>query len=427
MPLNPFARKVDKPRGPAVLGFIEAEPIKSTSERFSVYGHKYVDLTKKTEKELMASYREQYLSNPLAALCIDYMTARLGSFNLAGASEADVERATKILDDMNFWYNFYETVHQMVLNGTGIMVKNPTFGGRFRRTDTSQWTITRDNTTGVTYYSVLGLSEGTKVNKYEWPPGEMVHKDIAVFKVLELPDRPEGISFMRTSLNGLASLQELIFMDIPAGVHNFLTVERILQTPLDGYDTEAKQITFMAALRDHWKNRDPSSIGITVMDSKVKIGYMGVLEGSGGSQSRVLAINDFIAPILSIVMLNFLMPLGLLLQTGANKAIIKRQQLEANLRMSILRRRLEEQVYVQSWPDFGLDPTKVWIEWPKTDTELMDEWVLNREMLDRQIISKEYIRTRYDIKDNGKDFYEGPPQASSTKADADTGSNVDGG
>jgi hypothetical protein len=255
----------------------------------------------------------------------------------------------------------------------------------------------------------------------------MTNPDIAVFKVLELPDRPEGISFMRTSLNGLAALQELIFMDIPAGVHNFLTVERILQTPLDGYDTPAKQATFMSDLRDHWKNRDPSSIGITVMDNKVKIGYMGVLEGSGGSQNRVLDISAFVAPILSIVMLNFMMPLGLILQTGANKSIIKRQQLEANLRMSIIRRRLEEQVYVQAWPDFGLDPTKVWIEWPKTDTELMDEWVLNREMLDRQIISKEYIRTRYEIKDTGEDFYEGPPQASSASGDADTGSNADGG
>lgn len=386
-----------------VMGFGPADDIATTSERYSVYNHKYHKFYLKSELQLMPDYQEQYISNPLATLLIDYVVARLGEFQLAGDPE-QVKKAKKLFREVDFKRNYYETTKQMVMNGTGIMVKNDV-KGRFRRSATKQWQITRDDKTGEIKYT---LSEGDK-QTFDWPAGDVRHKDLAVFKVFELPDRPEGISLVRPALPALAALEELIFKDIPAGVHNFLTVERLMKLPLDGYNTPAEQTTFFQNMRNRWANRDPSGIGITIIDDKVDVYYMGTEGGTGGGGTRVLPILEFIEPILATVMLNFLMPIGLILQTGSNKSIIKRQQMEANLRLEIMRRRIEEQNYAQVWPDFGLDPEKVWIVWPKTEAELMDEWIVDREMFERRLVSKEYIITKYGIQDEGATFYEGVP------------------
>jgi hypothetical protein len=394
-----------------VVGFSSADDIATTGERYSVYNHKYHKFYKKTELQLMPDYQEQYISNPLATLLIDYVVARLGEFQLAG-DPAQVKKAKAHFRELDFKRNFYETMKQMVMNGTGIMVKND-IKGRFRRSATSQWQITRDDKSGQIDYT---LSEGEK-QTFEWPAGDVRHKDLAVFKVFELPDRPEGISLVRPALPALAALEELVFKDIPAGVHNFLTVERIMKLPLDGYNTPAEQQTFFENMRNRWANRDPSGVGITIIDDKVDVYYMGSEEGTGASGSRVLPILEFIEPILATVMLNFLMPIGLILQSGANKSIIKRQQMEANLRLEIMRRRLEEQLYAQSWPDMGLDPEKCWIVWPKTEAELMDEWVVDREMFERRLISKEFVLTKYGIIDEGTTFYEGVPTQAGDEGD----------
>lgn len=387
-----------------VVGFGQADAQASTTERYSVYNHKYHKFYEKTEKQLMPDYQEQYISNPLATLLVDYVVARLGEFKLAG-DDAQVKKANTYFRELDFKRNYYETTKMMVMKGTGIMVKNDV-KGRFRRTDTQQWQITRDDKTGVVSYTLSEAGSET----WEWDPKQVRHKDLAVFKVFELPDRPEGISMVRPALPAIAALEELVFKDIPAGVHNFLTVERLMKLPLDGYNTEAEQQTLFQNMRNRWANRDPSGIGITIIDDKVDVYYMGTQEGTGAG-NRVLPILEFIEPILATVMLNFLMPIGLILQTGANKSIIKRQQMEANLRLEIMRRRIEEQLYSQIWPDLGLDPEKVWIVWPKTEAELMDEWVVDREMFERRIISKEYVVTKYGIQDSGTEFYEGVPGA----------------
>lgn len=389
-----------------VMGFGQADAIAPESERYSVYNHKYHKFYQKTELQLMPDYQEQYISNPLATLLIDYVVARLGNFKLAG-DEAEVKKAIKLFRTVDFKRNFYESTKQTIMNGTGVMIKNDV-KGRFRRTDTKQWQITRDDMTGVINYTSSEKSKDSEALTFEWLPGTVYHKDLAVFKVFELPDRPEGISMVRPALPAIAALEELVFKDIPSGVHNFLTVERLMKLPLEGYNTPEEQTSFFTAMRNRWANRDPSGVGITIIDDKVDVYYMGTQEGTGAS-SRVLPILEFIEPILAIVMLNFLMPIGLILQTGANKAIIKRQQMEANLRLEIMRERVDEQLYAQIWPDFGLDPEKVWIVWPKTEAELMDEWVIDREMFERLIISKEYIVTKYGIQDDGTTFYEGVP------------------
>ncbi len=403
-------------RAPAVLGFIEQDDTQDSTERFSTYSYKFFNYSKKNEKQLMATYREQYLVNPLVTLFVDYLAMRLGKPRLAGVSQEKIDQAQEALDEVGFWDNFYMTVHQTVLNGTGIMVKNHPWG-KFRRTDTSQWNITRDDNTGIVSYTLTG---GAEV-EVEWQPNEVANSDLVVFRFIELPDRPEGISFLRHNLHALASLKSIIFEDIPSGVHNFLTVERILQMPLDGYNTEAEQKTLFQDMRDRWENRDPSGIGITILDDKVKAGYMGTLDGqSAGLGNRVIDISKFIEPILSTVMLNFCAPLGILLQTGANKSLMKRQEAECNLRLNVLRERLWDQTRIQVWPDFNLDPNEVWLEWPITEPEMMDEWSRDREMYERQIISKEYVHMKYGIKDEGTTFYEGAPTAATPNSNDET-------
>lgn len=410
MPL--FRRGLRKSYG--VVGFSQADSIAEQSERYSVYNHKYHKFYLKTEKQLMPDYKEQYISNVLATLLIDYVVARLGAFKLAGDA-TQVKKANTYFRELDFRRNYYESTKQMVMNGTGIMVKNDV-KGRFRRTDTYQWEITRNDMTGVVKYVLAEKNAGGEKPEFEWEPSAVAHKDLAVFKVFELPDRPEGISMVRPALPALAALEEIVFKDIPAGVHNFLTVERIMKLPLDGYNTQAEQQTFFQNMRTRWANRDPSGVGITIIDDKVDVYYMGTQEGSGAG-NRVLPVLEFIEPILATVMLNFLMPIGLILQTGANKSIIKRQQMEANLRLEIMRSRIEEQLYAQVWPDLGLDPEKVWLVWPKTEAELMDEWQVDREMFERRIISKEYVVTKYGIIDEGTTFYEGTPGAGGETGD----------
>ena len=195
-----------------VVGFGTADAIAPPGERYSVYNHKYHKFYEKTEKQLMPDYQQQYISNVLATLLIDYVIARLGEFKLAGDAAA-VEKAKADFREVDFKRNYYETTKQMVMNGTGIMVKND-IKGRFRRTDANQWQIDRDDMTGIVKYTLAEKSKGGKEPSFEWKPGTVHNKDLAVFKVFELPDRPEGLSLVRPALPALAALEELIFKDI---------------------------------------------------------------------------------------------------------------------------------------------------------------------------------------------------------------------
>jgi hypothetical protein len=407
------------------MGFIAPGDNKTADERYSPYKHKFFKWASKRETQLFDSYLEEYLDNPLCTFCVDYLATRFTEFELVGDANA-VEAGYATMDEIGFWSNWAQNALQMVLNGMGIML-NDDAKGKLRRTATKQWQVSRDEKTGITTYVLQGSDPEIKV---EWPPDEPINDIISLFQVLELPDRPEGISFMRSSLHGLAALRTIIYEDLPAGVKNFLTVERLWKLPLDGYQDKASQQTFMEELRSNWKNRDPSSTGITIIDKETDLFYMGSGPTGTPMSGRVINVAEFIAPILAPILLNFCVPLGLVLQTGANKSLIQRQQMECNLRLHILRKRLEKLMYTQLWPVLGLDPVKVKINWPKTDSEILDEWKLHREMFERRIISREFILERYGIVDNGTEFYEGIPtpdsEADTSATDKGNENNDDG-
>lgn len=123
----------------------------------------------------------------------------------------------------------------------------------------------------------------------------------------------------------------------------------------------------------------------------------------------MMPVNDMIGPWLTVALMNFNMPLGLVLQGGANKAILDGQREDNRIAFSAYRRYFAEQVENKLIPRItGRDCKLVWNKAPPTSPETQAELISWAKLYQLGVVSKEFILDQMDIEDTGTTFYPNP-------------------
>jgi hypothetical protein len=131
--------------------------------------------------------------------------------------------------------------------------------------------------------------------------------------------------------------------------------------------------------------------------------------GRGGGNAKLLPMNDLLEPWIAIALMNFSVPLGLLLQGGANKSIIESQREDARIALNDFRVNFKSQVEERIVPLItGNEPELVWDKPPFSSPDTQAEFALMIEAFKNGLVSREYVHDYFNIKDAGKTFYQMP-------------------
>lgn len=379
------------------------------------YENTIKDNSRKLEPDLYKVYITQYLENPFASALADYLVDELaGDYEFViGPSGSDTD--VQAVDDF-FYLNgtrqqLKELTLQAILLGNGfgqremegdkIKQYDPLkpFEPVFKRIDAETITIERDEKGREVFTQQLG----SKTQKLK-------RENMMVMRLKRIPSSPYGVGFFRSSINTIEALNELV-RDIPAAIKNLAYNHRLAKLNLEGYDTpDAKKKAIQEFVRS-FNRVDPASNGVVAIDATHDLGFMANVGGQGGNQSRMMPIMDFIEPLVSFVMLNALMALGHIQQTGANKAILEVQEQKAKERLEALQKEWARVVDLELLQFIVGGPRKVEIRHRESKLELRAEREIMAKEFELGLISKEYHNKVCGIVDDGSTFFTQPGAA----------------
>jgi len=209
---------------------------------------------------------------------------------------------------------------------------------------------------------------------------------------------PDGYALARSSLHAIKSLKE-INRNIPAILKR--TMSSILAVYLDTSTIKPSETKTVAkAFSRKMGELNSATIGGIALDSKNRIGYVGGLEGSGPgtNDSRMLVASDYIEPLLTAVLLNFMIPLGIVEQTGANKSLIARQEVFVRKQLMEIQNRIS--VFMKTQILCHIPHCEdVEIRWkPYLEAETV------MQLYETGIITREYANKYLEIVDEGKHY-----------------------
>jgi hypothetical protein len=188
--------------------------------------------------------------------------------------------------------------------------------------------------------------------------------------------------------------------DIMAALKRVAYAPIIAQLDLDSLATDAEKETYMKAFSDKLKNIQSSTNNFTV-DKKHVLSLL----GQGAAGARLLPTVDLIEPILSVILINFGIPLGMFIQTGANKSIIAEQRAAMQRFYEDLRNRIKYYVETKMIPYItGRDTKLIWNKAPITSPEVQDAMKVHILAFQNGLLSAEYIKDQWDITDTGTTY-----------------------
>jgi hypothetical protein len=132
------------------------------------------------------------------------------------------------------------------------------------------------------------------------------------------------------------------------------------------------------------------------------------LLGRGGGNAKLLPVNDMIEPWLAVCLLNFSIPLGVLLQSGANKSIIESQKEDARIAITDFRNCFKASVEEIVPHITNRDADFVWNKAPLSSPETREQMKVLLEMFKAGAVTREYLLDYFDIDDNGSTFFAPP-------------------
>lgn len=394
------------------------------------YSNVTVINNQKLEPDLYKSYLEQYLDNPLCTLLIDYLVDEIaGNYDIVPGpqgSDADVEKVREFFYLNGTESQLKELTLQGVLFGNGFGQremkgnalkpfdpKKP-YEPSFKRIDAGTILIERDSKGTETFTQQVG-DKTIKLKR----------EDILAIRLKRLPNTPYGVSFIRSSLPALQALSELV-RDIPAAIKNISYNHRLAKLDLDGYDTVDEKIKAINEFTDSFNRVDPASNGVITIDKEHDVGWMANIGGQGGNQSRMMPMMDFIEPLLSFTMLNLLMALGHIQQTGANKAIIDAQEQKVKERLANIKAEWARTIDLELLQYIVGGPMKVRLEHRGSKNDVLREREVMIEEYKLDLISREYYHQQADIFDDGSELFSESGAAKLTQKTETSGGNKNG-
>jgi len=369
-------------------GQIQASSItRFFGDTFNPYSYStFRDLFAFSEPSFYKDYQETYTQNPFSHMVVEYL------MNECFANDYHFEGpGAKVVEDFftedNTRYKIKMGWREAVKKGNGFMDVGSKRGTaeRTRVLSTDDIQVEFDQKTGEKVYK-----QGSIQLKSEY----IIH-----LTILDEVGNPYGISLLRSNLLFLTALMD-VGGDIMSALKRIAYAPIVARLDFDGVsDTDRKTVM------DLWKGRLKEMESATqnfVMDKKHEL----TLLGQGAAGAKLLPTNDMIEPILSVVLMNFGIPIGIFLQTGANKAIIDEQRKAMQRFYEDLRTKIKFYVETRIIPHITGRETKLVFNRPPLSTEQTQaEFQTLIAAYQGGVLSREYILEHMDIEDKGKTFF----------------------
>jgi len=440
---------------PFYAGWIADTTSPSTStEAFDVYQTKNLDYRGKEETYFYDERLIEFEENEWYSFLIEYLVGELfGDFDFAGEGAEDVRNYFEKTDPKAF-----DEVLKLGLNvvreGTGAFKKFFVKEGKGGRTLQQiraingrlirlKWSesisdIIEPEDTGSTASEVSSnykylhftLSSDKKYQRTfkVWEiktEEELIDDEIALCRIRRDPRSPYGIGFGRSCLHILKALK-MVNRDILAGIKGNLASLKVVHADFSGLDTPALKLAAAKEMAVFYEKLASATNGVVVVDKEHEGPFYMGTEGSSG-ESRLIQIMTHIEPILSPLLMNHLMSIGIIEQSGANKSIISRQEIRANEQKKRYQRAVARFFETQIFPEITDKKCRM-IYRQYLDPEI---WL---SLFEKNIISREKILEEFSIIDIGKTFAAdltpvvapvGKPSGSGDGPDFKTDSNDD--
>jgi hypothetical protein len=352
------------------------------------------------ERSFYADYEESYMQNPFTQMVIEYL------MNETFANDYHFEGpGAKVVEDFFSLDNTRDKIkmawRETLKKGNGFM--DITLKGskliRTRVLPTETITITLDSKTGERIYMQSYLGKTTYLK-----PEYFIH-----FTVRDAVNRAYAVSLLRSNYVFLTALMD-VGGDIMAALKRVAYAPIVANLDMEGLTDEEKK----TKLAD-WKKKLAEMESATQNFAIDKRHTLELL-GSGGGGARLLPTNDLIAPIISVVLINFGIPLGMFLQTGANKSIIEEQRQAMQRFYEDMRNKIklfvEQKILINIT---GRNTQLVFNKPPLTDTSVQKAFELEMNAVIGGILSPDYFKEHWDIIDTGTPIFPTVPTSKTIK------------
>ena len=354
---------------------------------------------------IVNKYYEGYRQNPWIRLFVSHLVKRLFTdFHLDGTGKEEVEAYLREFPQL------YDEIELMglytILAGTGLMFHGPVNGGvQFKAIDptsvTISWSGESDTRTAVEigFTSADGKPVSDVIYLYGKKYSKQGGKAMAMLKLLDDPEQPYGISFLSDTYDFFNQLYTLM-RSIPVGlVQNFSAI-KIISADLSGFATQEDKENYLKEVAKNFKEMNTAVNAVIAIDKNNEITLLGGKKG-GDVMTDVLA---HVSPIMTPIIFEFLMALGLIYQEGANKSLIAKQMVYAS---DILRRfRTKIARFLENAIFSHVTSKNIKVIYTKLLS--IDDML---SLYSSGIVTREWIHQQLGIKDTGKTYVYDTPIA----------------
>jgi len=352
------------------------------------------------EYEFYEDYKKMYFQNPWAHMLVTYLKNEIfgDGYHFEGDADA-VAAVEEFWEEDNTDEKIQQSYLQGIVLGNGFLnLKTKRRGKQLVATellDGEYVRITNERSKLEYWVDAAWLLNQTKSMKLR-------EKNIAHFYVRMWPSTPYGMSIMRPNLHLLSSFEDMSG-DIPAAIKRIAFAPMVAKLNMDNYENEAEKEAAAEAIAN-MLHKKQSAIQNYVIDKEHELGIIGTVGGAGGAGAQLLNVTNLIEPLIAVALINFGMPLGYFLQTGANKAIIREQRLGVRKFLKDARISIERNINHKIIPKITDGDCHIIFD------DSIDDNVRLRKimMLEYQlkVISKEYYHDLANIRDDGTEFFE---------------------
>ena len=218
---------------------------------------------------------------------------------------------------------------------------------------------------------------------------------IALCRIRRDPRSPYGIGFGRSCFHIIKAMK-MIDRDILAALKHNAANLKVIRADLSGLDTDEDKKAALDGLAKAYDKIATATAGVVAIDNHHEVGYMGNL-GSGSRDSRLLEVMAHLEPVISSLLMNFLVSIGLIEQGGANKSIIARQEVRADRQLNRYQKAVARFFETQVFPDITDQPCRLVFK-KYYDPEI---WL---SLFEKNAVSREMLLEQFAIVDEGNTY-----------------------
>jgi hypothetical protein len=250
-----------------------------------------------------------------------------------------------------------------------------------------------DDTKWVTRMTMSGVKDWY-ADFIEWPrrsKADYMHTEVALCRIRRDRWSPYGIMFGRSCFHVIKSMRSLN-RDLIASIKRLAATLLIFKANLENVEGETAKLDALANVSKAFADLDAATTGVVAIDRENTVEYPG-----GSRTDRLMPIMEQLEPVMSALLLNFLVALGIVEQTGANKSLIAKQEIRARKQLREYQATVARFFKMQIFPEITNKRVDMVF-----DTELDAEYWIN--LWQTGAVSRERTQSEFNIIDNGKTF-----------------------